>query len=241
MGIPQCFGTVESEAGHKEGCFMGRVLAVIGVVLTVLYALFAWWLVGDRIQTLRSMGLNEVGDFLAGAFGPVAILWLVLGFFQQGIELRQGTDALRLQAQELSNSVAQQCEMVATQKTSLQNYERSLEPLLHLVVSYAGWDDESEEFLVGVTISNTGDYCESVVIKLFGLDDTVRRVDADPIVNGGSRYQLFRGLHEWEGFDVVVDYKTRSGASNSQSFSAVHHREEGDGDRYEVRKRAFLS
>ena len=31
---------------------------------------------------------NELGDFLAGTFAPVAFLWLVLGFFQQGAELR---------------------------------------------------------------------------------------------------------------------------------------------------------
>lgn len=91
---------------------MGRVLAITGIVLSVVYAVFAWWLVGDRIQTLQTMGLNEVGDFLAGAFGPVAILWLVLGFFQQGIELRQGTKALLLQANELQSSVEQQKEMV---------------------------------------------------------------------------------------------------------------------------------
>lgn len=216
---------------------MGRVLAIIGVVLTVLYAVFAWWLVGDRIQTLRSMGLNEVGDFLAGAFGPLAILWLILGFFQQGIELRQGTEALRLQTQELSNSVVQQCEMVAAQKASLLNYERTLEPLLNLEVSGAGWKDG--EFYVSLKVSNTGDYCESVIVKLFATVNDER--GADPLINGAYSSVQFHCLHGWEDFKVVVEYKTRSGASNSQSFSAVHLHEEGYGDCFYLIKHPFLS
>ena len=83
---------------------MGRALAAIGIILTLGYVFFAWWLVGDRIQTLRYMDLNEVGDFLAGAFGPIAILWLVLGFFQQGDELRQSTAALEEQSKQLKST-----------------------------------------------------------------------------------------------------------------------------------------
>jgi hypothetical protein len=53
-----------------------------------------------------------VGDFLAGAFGPIAIVWLVLGFIQQGEELKLNTAALKLQADELRQSVAQQRRLV---------------------------------------------------------------------------------------------------------------------------------
>lgn len=136
---------------------MGRVLAIIGIVLTAVYALFAWWLVGDRIQTLQTMDLNAVGDFLAGAFGPLAILWLVLGFFQQGIELRQGTAALLLQADELRSSVDQQKESLgvsreqfAMQKanTALE-HERlaaSVEPKFSLSGRYTGQGNHGIDF-----------------------------------------------------------------------------------------------
>lgn len=217
---------------------MGRALAAIGIVLTVGYALFAWWLVGDRIHTLRSMDLNEVGDFLAGAFGPVAILWLVLGFFQQGIELRQGTDALRLQAKELSNSVEQQIELVATQKASLVNYERSLEPLLKMNVADAGMDDGG--FYVSLKISNTGEYCDCVEIELSASNSYQRVRDTDPLFSGASNIVRFGELHEWEEFEVVVKYKTRSGRSNSQTFTAQHYRDR-EGDSYSVRKQSLLT
>lgn len=132
---------------------MGKVLALIGIVLTVLYAVFSWLLIGDRVQTLQSMSLNEVGDFLAGAFGPVAILWLVLGFFQQGIELRQGTAALNLQGEELKNAVEQQRQLATVSLKTLEHerearreqdarYRQSLSPILHL-------DGVAVEFLDG--------------------------------------------------------------------------------------------
>ena len=48
---------------------------------------------------------NEWGDFLAGLVAPIAFLWLILGYFQQGEELRQNTKALELQQKELQNQV----------------------------------------------------------------------------------------------------------------------------------------
>ena len=50
------------------------------------------------------MPLNEWGDFLAGASSPVAFLWLVFGYMQQGEELRENTQALAQQKQEYSKS-----------------------------------------------------------------------------------------------------------------------------------------
>lgn len=83
-----------------------------GIITTIIYTgiviCFRW----DSLPTLKTIGLNEFGDFFAGVFGPVAIFWLILGFHQQGKELKQSTEALRLQATELNNSVAQQKELV---------------------------------------------------------------------------------------------------------------------------------
>lgn len=61
-----------------------------------------------------SLKPNEWGDFLAGSFGPLAIFWLVLGFFQQGQELR-------LQVKELALSVEQQKESVSVTRDALDH------------------------------------------------------------------------------------------------------------------------
>ena len=108
---------------------MRKRLGLIGGVVTAVYLLGLAALVWGRTYTLTIMPLNEVGDFLAGAFGPVAFLWLILGFLQQGDELRQGTEALKLQAEELRNSVEQQSIMAsaATQQINAQQQALQLQ------------------------------------------------------------------------------------------------------------------
>lgn len=126
----------------KNRVWIGGVLSILYVVALVVIAALRW----DELSRLE---LNALGDFLAGAFGPLAILWLVLGYFQQGEELRQNTEALHLQAEELRQSVAQQEQMVKVAREQLAE-ERSraaaaLEPNLRLSASnedspYGGTD-----------------------------------------------------------------------------------------------------
>ncbi|WP_049874597.1 hypothetical protein [Vibrio parahaemolyticus] len=99
---------------------MNKNLTIIGFVLTALYMVSLSLVLGDRIDQLLVMQLNEVGDFFAGIFGPVAFLWLVLGFLQQGKELQQSTKALELQAAELNQSVEQQRELVEVTRAQLE-------------------------------------------------------------------------------------------------------------------------
>ena len=78
--------------GHTQGKGMNlRPPTTVGIALTVLY-LFVWGLVLLMIWPgAKNMGLNEWGDFFAGGMAPLALLWLVLGYFQQSEELRQNT------------------------------------------------------------------------------------------------------------------------------------------------------
>jgi hypothetical protein len=99
---------------------MNRVLSAVGIVGTAIYLLGLALLCSGRLPELKAMPLNNLGDFLAGAFGPLAILWLVLGFFQQGIELRQNTEALRLQADELQKSAEQQRQLVEVSRAQVE-------------------------------------------------------------------------------------------------------------------------
>ncbi|WCM86667.1 hypothetical protein [Acidovorax sp. NCPPB 3576] len=96
------------------------VIGWIGIAATLGYAIVMAWFVDGRWADIQGLKLNELGDFLAGVFGPLAILWLVLGFFQQGIELKQNSEALHLQAAELKNSVEQQTELVRVAQAQLE-------------------------------------------------------------------------------------------------------------------------
>ncbi|VVP56586.1 hypothetical protein [Pseudomonas fluorescens] len=145
---------------------MGKVFGWLGAVLTAIYLLVMLKLVWGRVGTLQTMELNALGDFLAGAFGPVAFLWLVLGYIQQGQELRQGTEALILQAKELKNSVEQQAiiatatlEQTKSQRVALdlqlREIERSISPVLHVAGgSRSGVGDG--RIKLGIKVSNTG-------------------------------------------------------------------------------------
>ncbi len=99
---------------------MSRVLSTIGILATLAYVALLAWAFGGRLAELRSLEPNHLGDFLAGAFGPLAILWLILGYFQQGIELRENSRALDLQAAELRNATREQRELLQILRGQLE-------------------------------------------------------------------------------------------------------------------------
>ena len=89
----------------------------IGIWVTGLYLLTLAIYAYVQRNAVLAMEPNEFGDALAGAASPLAFLWLVLGYLQQGEELRQNTEALNLQVRELQASVNQQRALVeATQR-----------------------------------------------------------------------------------------------------------------------------
>lgn len=105
---------------------MGKTRVWIGGIASILYVLGLAVIAVLRWDELLQLELNELGDFLAGAFGPLAILWLVLGYFQQGEELRQNTEALHMQAQELKSSVEQQKQLVRAAEETVIAAERPI-------------------------------------------------------------------------------------------------------------------
>jgi hypothetical protein len=98
-------GTVEP---HRKAANLKRTgFTVSAVYLTGVVALgyTAGW-------SPLALEPNAVGDLLAGVFAPLAFLWLVLGYFQQGEELRASVRALEIQGEELQKSVEQQRALV---------------------------------------------------------------------------------------------------------------------------------
>lgn len=191
---------------------MGRLLALTGIALTALYGGFAWWLVGDRISNLQTMGLNEVGDFLAGAFGPLAILWLVLGFFQQGIELRQGSKALNLQAEELRNSVEAQRDLVSVTRDQVNaELERATEAKVNrtkqiqpfFIGSGGGGMHSGDQHTLNFTFRNLGAPVSRVVFGCSGVFASITR-SVDAMETGQSASFEFKFVGPGEGLSDEI-------------------------------------
>lgn len=92
---------------------MSRYRTALGVLLSLVWIVVAYFIYDGSDRPEKA---NEWGDYFAGMCSPLAFLWLVLGYMQQGEELKHSTEALRLQAQELKQSTLQQAELVAVER-----------------------------------------------------------------------------------------------------------------------------
>lgn len=65
------------------------------LVLSILWSIRVFWLlIEDQYFSgfSGSMPLNEVGDFLAGSFSPLAFAWLAYGYWMQNRELKSSVE-----------------------------------------------------------------------------------------------------------------------------------------------------
>lgn len=130
-----------------------------GCVVTIFWLVGAGWLAYWRWCDLVALPLNALGDFFAGVFAPLAFLWLVLGYLQQGEELRLSTEALQLQARELNDSVQQQRDLVELTREQALRIERAARPRFRVA-----WSLEGGCF----SIANTGAGINDVFAKMIG-------------------------------------------------------------------------
>ena len=89
----------------KVGWFI--TIAVVLAVLTVVW--FRW---GD----IPGMKLNAWGDFLAGIAASLALLWVVVGYYQQ----RQELELQRKEVARLADSSVEQAEALARQAEAVE-------------------------------------------------------------------------------------------------------------------------
>ena len=103
----------------------------LGLSITLFWLLLGVFYISGSIgwANITSLPADELGNFLEGAFAPLAFLWLVIGYFLQQKELQQNTKALQAQAIEIHRSAEQaviqsqkmiESEVHAKQNTFLQ-------------------------------------------------------------------------------------------------------------------------
>lgn len=155
-------------------------MLVFGCVVTVIWLVGLGSVVYLNFDKAMLLELNAWGDFLAGSFAPLAFFWLVIGYFQQGKELKLSRGALALQAEELRNSVEQQRELVrATQddiafakaesESARLKVKKLAQPVFNVqdsgVIYYQGCEAE-----ITVALINYGSEIKNVVISVGDSD-----------------------------------------------------------------------
>ena len=82
--------------------WFGAIFSVVWLVMLFMYiAGTVGW------GNIHHAPIATMGNFLEGAFAPLAFLWLVIGYFLQKKELIQNTNAIKMQYVEIQRSAAQ--------------------------------------------------------------------------------------------------------------------------------------
>lgn len=208
---------------------MSRKLTRIGIAITVAYLIAAALLGWGQWDQITDMKPNEVGDFLAGVVGPLALLWLILGYFQQGEELKQSTQALQLQAEELRNSVQQQQALVAVTKMQVEaqmeafahereDQRRSVAPLLVLEDGggYSSKDEQHYQFV----LRNHGAPVTRVFATFEGRQNRPSGLSKDVLAHGGDASFAFTDRREnLTPMLVQIAFVDASGHQGIRAFS----------------------
>ena len=103
---------------NRSNTLIGYLLTTVIIVIGLAIIIFR-----EDISKRSGLAPNEVGDFLAGLFAPIALIWLIIGYYQQATELRENSKAIRQQAEESSaqtESLKQQLVAFEEQKKVLE-------------------------------------------------------------------------------------------------------------------------
>ncbi len=163
-------------------------------VLSAAYLGSVIWFFDVTPSTLKEMPLNGLGDFLAGLFGPLAFLWLVVGYYLQRTELKQNTIALELQAKEMRNSVEQQTILAEAARDQLafdrnlllnatEDQRQKLRPRFTLKGRYSR--SSATKYLYWIDIKNTGATIHDVRID-FDCDLDLLKPSSFDLIESGD-------------------------------------------------------
>ena len=113
-------------------------LITIGMALTFAWLLLAFLYVETTIgwERFAKLGVDDLGEFLQGAFSPLAFLWLVIGYFIQQRELEQNTKVLQAQLYEVSRSAEQA--VIQSEKMAANEIHARQETFLRISQSVRG-------------------------------------------------------------------------------------------------------
>ena len=155
----------------------------IGITVVWLAAILLFWFFGG-LKLPES--LNELGDFLAGIFAPVAFFWLILGYVQQGKQLEQNTKALeqqekalQLQIDEMRESVEQQKNVVLLLNREREETKSKVRPRIQISNGFCQLvENEILQFNINVENTGVGEAIE-IIVKCGSIQKNVSKLTID--------------------------------------------------------------
>ncbi len=187
------------------------VLTAVYLSLIIIFALF-------DINDMKQLKPNEWGDFFAGFFAPLAFLWLIFGYYQQGQELR-------LQAQEFANFVEEQKRLNEIHEYGIHSKRIEIKPLLvykygHYVYRiYDQMDDNPpfEGICFNFLIENHGNIAKNIKISGRELNLEVIKIDTDnkEWIRFYYPEKVEKDFYEYQGrtlkLELAVNYSDNTG------------------------------
>ena len=178
-----------------------------------------------ELPHMKAMKPDEFATFLSGAFAPLAFLWLVLGFRQQGDELQNSARALWLQGEELRNSVEQQRQLVEVSREQLESElekrraneaaaESDARPRIVLTKGSSSTSGETSTFYYSV--STAGPTCTGLCIYING--NLYKRM---PVFQAGDTQRLaieFVKMSEVRNQEVEIKYVDMRGKEGKATY-----------------------
>lgn len=199
----------EFENKHKSKFKIMVVLTAVYLFLIIMFSIFDF-------NDMKSLKPNEWGDFFAGFFAPLAFLWLIFGYYQQGQELR-------LQAKEFANFVEEQKKLNAIHEYGINTKRMEIKPsLLYKQGSYVYriYDNQDEEFegtFFHFTIENHGNIAKNIHISGKELNLKFIKIDANgsQVVSFAYNKNVEEELYKYKGkilkLELIVQYTDNSG------------------------------
>ena len=209
-----------------------KLLTKIGFGVTLFWVSLMLVVVFLKWESTSTMGLNEWGDFLAGLSAPLALLWLVIGYFQQAEELRLNTSALHAQQEELSRQVketailAENSERQALASESLvtltmENSQRA-EEIRQIQAKPKLISGGSGGFSGGVqiTIINAGSIVSEVSFDIDGIGEIPFSHAKIWKTNERGKLTFQRGKANLPKFpaELTIKYTTKYGQKNTDHY-----------------------
>lgn len=109
----------------KSGSNLRWVVIALAVLLTISWICLGIWYLSKSPHSITELKLNEIGDLIAGALTPLAVIWLIAGFFLQANELS-------LQVAELTQQVKATKQLAKTSEQSTRLRINEAQPMFKI-------------------------------------------------------------------------------------------------------------